>query len=317
MTSVWSWDHAFNAMAASLSNPTLAWDQYLSPFDLQNAQGALPDKWDADSIAWEFSKPPIHGWVLVWMLHHGHFQDRKHLEQIYPLLSRWTEWYLGYRDSNPDGLPEYRHGNEAGWDNATVFDEGGPIESPDLSAYLAVQMEVLADVAARLGRPAEARQWRQQSNQFLERMLQQFWRDGKFVAIHVTDGRTIRSQSLLLYMPLILGSRLPVSVQNKLVANLRKRASESSFGLASEPESSPFYKSDGYWRGPIWAPSTMIIATALDEMGRAHVFRFAQAAFLLDGAEKWHGRKLRCPDWRCAAGSRLHLDLQRLSCVCP
>jgi mannosylglycerate hydrolase MGH1-like protein len=267
MISVWSWDQAFNAMAATLSNPNLAWDQYLLPFDLQNAQGALPDKWDADSIAWEFSKPPIHGWVLAWMLHHEHFQDRKHLEQVYPLLSRWTKWYLRYRDSNQDGLPEYRHGNEAGWDNATVFDEGGPIESPDLSAYLSVQMEVLADVAARLGRPAEARQWKQQSNQLLERMLQRFWRDGAFVAIHVTDGHPIRSQSLLLDMPIILGTRLPASVQAKLIADLRKRASEYSFGLASEPGNSPFYTADGYWRGPIWAPSTMIITAGLDEMG--------------------------------------------------
>jgi putative isomerase len=267
MTSVWSWDHAFNAMAASLSNPNLAWDQYLLPFDLENAQGALPDKWDADSIAWEFSKPPIHGWVLAWMLHHELFQDRKHLEQVYPLLSRWTEWYLRYRDSNQDGLPEYRHGNEAGWDNATVFDEGSPIESPDLSAYLSVQMEVLADVAARLGRPAEAHQWKQQSNQLLERMLQRFWRDGAFVAIHVTDGRPIRSQSLLLDMPIILGTRLPASVQAKLIADIRKRASESSFGLASEPENSPLYAADGYWRGPIWAPSTMIVTAGLDEMG--------------------------------------------------
>ncbi|MDT7813804.1 MAG: hypothetical protein QOJ42_3720 [Acidobacteriaceae bacterium] len=267
MESVWSWDHAFNAMATSLTNPTLAWDQFLLPFDIQNEQGALPDKWDADAIAWEFSKPPIHGWALTWMLRSGHFQDRKHLEQIYPLLTRWTKWYLRYRDSNQDGLPEYRHGNEAGWDNATVFDEGGPIESPDLSAYLSIQMEVLADVAARLGRKDEARQWRQQSNQLLELMLQRFWRDGEFVAIHVTDGRTVRSQSLLLYMPIILGARLPASVQTKLVANLRKRASESTFGLASESESSPLYESDGYWRGPIWAPSTMIIATGLDEMG--------------------------------------------------
>jgi putative isomerase len=267
MESVWSWDHAFNGMAISLSNPTFAWDQFLLPFELQNAQGALPDKWNADSIAWEFSKPPIHGWALGWMLHNGHFQDRRHLEQIYPLLVHWTEWYLRYRDSNHDGLPEYRHGNEAGWDNATVFDEGGPIDSPDLSAYLSVQMDVLADVAARLGRSAESRQWKEQSDQLLERMLQRFWKDGEFVAIHVTDGRTIRSRSLLLDMPVILGTRLPASVQTKLVADLRRRASESPFGLASEPQSSPLYESDGYWRGPVWAPSTMIIATALDEMG--------------------------------------------------
>jgi hypothetical protein len=61
MGSVWSWDHAFNAMATSLTNPTLAWDQFLLPFDVQNEQGALPDKWDADAIAWEFSKPQSTG----------------------------------------------------------------------------------------------------------------------------------------------------------------------------------------------------------------------------------------------------------------
>ncbi|HTF65867.1 MAG TPA: hypothetical protein VK638_24570 [Edaphobacter sp.] len=72
--------------------------------------------------------------------HQRHFQDRRHLEQIHSLLVHWTEWYLRYRDSNPDGLPEYRHGNEVGWDNATVFDEGGSIESPDRSAYLSVQI---------------------------------------------------------------------------------------------------------------------------------------------------------------------------------
>jgi putative isomerase len=56
-------------------------------------------------------------------------------------------------------------------------------------------------------------------------------------------------------------------VRDRLIANLRKRASESNFGLASELENSPFYKADGYWRGPIWAPSTMIVTTALNEMG--------------------------------------------------
>jgi putative isomerase len=237
------------------------------------------------------------------MLHHGHFQDRKHLEQIYPLLSRWTEWYLRYRDSNQDGLPEYRHGNEAGWDNATVFDEGGPIESPDLSAYLSVQMEVLADVAARLGRPAEARQWKQQSNQLLERMLQRFWRDGAFVAIHVTDGRPIRSQSLLLDMPIILGTRLPASVEANLIADIRKRASVSSFGLASEPENSPLYTADGYWRGPIWAPSTMIITEGLDEMGehtlsdslKERFCRMAQKSGMAENFDAQTGDALRDP----------------------
>lgn len=270
MESVWSWDHAFNAMATSLSNADLAWDQFLLPFDVQDSEGALPDKWDADTIAWEFSKPPIHGWALAWMFRHGKFQDTKHLQEIYPLLARWTDWYFRYRDSNHDGLPEYRHGNESGWDNSTVFRDGTPIESPDLSALLSVQMQVLAEIATRLGKADEAKRWQQRSDELLALMMKRFWRDGEFVAIRVSDRQPIHSQSLLLSIPIILGKRLPIDVRQQMVAQLKQRDAMSPFGLATEPPSSPFYESDGYWRGPIWAPSTMLIATGLEEIGEKH-----------------------------------------------
>ena len=267
MESVWSWDHAFNAMATSLSDANLAWDQFLLPFDVQDVEGALPDKWDADSIAWEFSKPPIQGWALSWMFRNGQFPDKKHLAQIYRPLERWTEWYFRYRDSNHDGLPEYRHGNESGWDNSTVFNDGTPLESPDLSALLSVQMQTLAKIATRLGKPTEAKAWNQRSDELLARMLDRFWRDGEFVAIRVADEHPIHSRSLLLYMPIILGTRLPVAVRIQLVAELKRQAATSPFGLPSEPMDSPFYQRDGYWRGPIWAPATLLIASGLDEIG--------------------------------------------------
>jgi glycogen debranching enzyme len=267
MESVWSWDHAFNAMATSFSDGGLAWDQLLLPFDVEDSEGALPDKWDADTIAWEFSKPPIHGWALGWMLDHKLFADRKHLEEIYPLLARWTEWYFRYRDSDHDGLPEYRHGNESGWDNSTVFRHGTPLESPDLSALLSVQTQVLAQIATRLAKTDEAKRWQQKSDELLTLMLERFWKDGEFVAIRVSDGQPIHSESLLLSIPIILGPRLPIDVRQQMVAQLKRRVAMTPLGLASEPPDSPFYESDGYWRGPIWAPSTMIIATGLEEIG--------------------------------------------------
>jgi putative isomerase len=104
-------------------------------------------------------------------------------------------------------------------------------------------------------------------------------------------------------MPIILGTRLPASVQAKLVADLRKRSSESSFGLASEPESSPFYTADGYWRGPIWAPSTMIITAGLDEMGehtlsdslKERFCRMAQKSGMAENFDAQTGDALRDP----------------------
>ncbi len=254
-------------MATSLSDPALAWDQFLLPIDVQNQIGSFPDKWDADTIAWEFSKPPVHGWALTWMLRHGLFHDREHLQEVYDPLVKWTEWYFTYRDTNEDGLPEYRHGDESGWDNSTVFRDGGLIESPDLSAYLVLQMETLSDVAGQLGMPEQSAMWKERSAQLLQKMLQKFWTADGFVAFRVDSGQPIHSDSLLLYVPLVLGHRLPSSVRSRMIENLKNRKADSPFGLSSEPKSSTYYETDGYWRGPIWAPSTMVIADGLDDIG--------------------------------------------------
>ncbi|MFQ6115089.1 MAG: trehalase family glycosidase [bacterium] len=38
-------------------------------------------------------------------------------------------------------------------------------------------------------------------------------------------------------------------------------------GLATEALKSPYYESDSYWRGPIWAPSTYLIVDGLRRGG--------------------------------------------------
>ena len=45
----------------------------------------------------------------------------------------------------------------------------------------------------------------------------------------------------------------------------------SAHGLATEPLDSPHYQSDGYWRGPIWAPSTVLIEDGLRVSGYAEL----------------------------------------------
>ena len=50
-----------------------------------------------------------------------------------------------------------------------------------------------------------------------------------------------------------------------LVADIQ--AHLTPFGLATELIDSPLYEADGYWRGPIWAPSTMIVESGLRAAG--------------------------------------------------
>jgi glycogen debranching enzyme len=274
MTNVWSWDNCFNAMALTEKDPQLAWDQYMLLIDNQNADGAFPDSTNDRARVWAFSKPPIHGWVLRWMLEHSKSADPQQLTQVYGPLSRWTNWYFKFRDDDGDGVPQYDHGNDSGWDNSTVFRVGPPVEAPDLSAYLVMQMDVLADLADLLGKKGESGEWKRRADELLEKMLRLTWKGDHFVAVHSGDHKTMESESLMLYLPIILGGRLPEPVRAKLVEGLKAPGRFiTEHGLATESPRSPFFQRDGYWLGPIWAPSTMIITEGLAAVGEKSLAR--------------------------------------------
>jgi putative isomerase len=322
MAAIWSWDHCFNAMALSFKDPNLAFQQYMLPFDNQQSEGALPDETTSTSNELNFTKPPIHGWALAWMMQHGGFTDQAHLEQIYAPLSRWTNWYFQYRDSNQDGLPEYNHGYDSGWDNSTVMLPGMPVETADLASFLILQMDTLADLATKLGRDAEGQDWRARSNELLKRMLSTLWRKDHFVAIRASDGSEIDSQSLLLYIPIILGKRLPSDVRNKLIQGLTEPEKyRTAHGFATEPLTSKYYTTDGYWRGPIWAPATMLLAEGLDSAGehalakrvREDFCRMAQQSGMYENFDSISGGGLRDPAYTWTSSVFLIFAHQLLS----
>ena len=269
MNSLGSWDHCFNALALALEHPQLAWDQFMIVFDHQDAGGALPNSLNDRQIVWTFCKPPIHGWALRWLMRHTGVVDDDRLREVYEPLSRWTQWWFDTRDDDHDSIPQYNHGNDSGWDNATVFGVMPPVESPDLPAYLVVQMDTLSEIAARLGRPRESDTWKARASTLRQVMFTHSWRADHFIALRSGDHEVVANgDSLLLYLPLVLGERLPKNILGRLVAGL---TAEGRFltphGLATESVGSPLYESDGYWRGPIWAPATLLIVDGLAAAG--------------------------------------------------
>lgn len=266
MTNIWSWDNCFNALALAKNNPELAWDQLMIFFDLQDTSGMLPDFANDKYVYYSFTKPPIHGWTLSLLLQEnpGFFGHR--LGEIFPQLEKLTNYWFDYTDYSGRGMPSYNHGNDAGWDNSTIFAGGVPVAGPDLLAFLIVQMDVLALVAGRLGLEEKASYWERRANESLELLLTRYW-NGK--AFSVPDRSTV-GDSLIAFMPLILGERLPKETIQKLVSGLQEEDRFlTPYGLATESISSEFYRADGYWRGPIWAPSTMLIVNALERCGES------------------------------------------------
>lgn len=109
-----------------------------------------------------------------------------------------------------------------GWDNATVFDDGCPVAAPDLASYLVLQMDMLAQMAERMGRPRAAAGWKRRADALLERMLGKLWRDDRFVSICLPTGKPVEEGDFLLNaIPIILGQRLPKRQRDVLAVALR------------------------------------------------------------------------------------------------
>ena len=268
MHAVWSWDNCFNALAVARQDPRLAWEQLMLLVDLQDEQGAFPDYVTNDHVERGFVKPPIHGWTLRKLMRSPWVGDAQ-LKEIYGPLCKATDWWFRCRDVDGDGIPEYFHGNDSGWDNCTLFDVGYPVKSPDLMAFLAVQMEVLGDIASRLGKRKEAAQWADRSKEAIRVLVAELWDGKRFVAKSFRTGKTISSPaSLLSYLPLILGPRLPADILARMIDDVKDEGYLlTRFGLASESPRSRRFIADGHWRGAIWAPPIAIIADGLHAAG--------------------------------------------------
>ena len=278
MDKVWSWDHCFNALALAPGAPELAWHQFQLPFDHQDASGALPDSVTHSEVLYNFVKPPIHGWAF------GHLRrrmptppGRAELTEVYERLERWTGFWLTARRAPGADLAHYQHGNDSGWDNATTFDPERVVVTADLAAFLVLQLHELAWLATELDREQEAARWTALAGETRTALLDQLWTGDRFVARSVATGETWGSSGLLDLMPVALGEHLPDEISEALAERIE--AHLTPYGLATELPTSPHYLSDGYWRGPIWAPATVLVEDGLRRAGHERLADEISARF--------------------------------------
>jgi hypothetical protein len=318
MNITWPWDAAFAALGVGSADLDLAFDQLMLHFDHQAPSGQICDHLHDAEANFGFLKPPVQGLVLRDLIDAAGIEAcRDRLAEIYEPMSRWTHWWYRFRDDDRDGMCQYHHGNDSGWDNATVFDQGMPTEGVDLAAYLVIQCEQLGRIAEILGKPDEAAQWQARSERQLEALLEQGVRDGGFVSARSGDHDHEPTMSLMPYLPIVLGKRLPEPLLDHCIDALEPDGPWlTAFGPATESPQSEKFLSDSYWRGPIWAPPTWIIFRGLIDAGRedhaAQVAeRFCRNVARQPGMYENYaaddGRGLRCPTygWTAAVFIRM------------
>ena len=294
MSATWSWDHCFNALAIARRTDReaakkQALDQFSAPFHLQTEKGILPDMWNPDlETRWGTTKPPIHGWCFSLLMDRFNF-TREELEMVYTWLEKWTGWWMNHSDTDHDGIPDYPQGCDSGWDNSTLFDDGFFLESPDLPAFLILQMRTLARIAGALGCDEKKTHWLSEAEALMERFLAHSWNGERFVAkFSHTHEYNPQPTSLLSCMPIVLGEMLPKDIRDKLAAIL-ERDFLTENGLATEMPTSEKYIADGYWRGPIWAPSTYLMVDGLRRGGYDQLARTVAERYCTMSCKKAKG----------------------------
>jgi hypothetical protein len=265
-----SWQHGMHAIFLSARDLPLAWELLLSCFDTQDSTGRI-----ADSLTYngpgETMKPPVQGLAFLWLREHYDLSGlpKAELEYLWNGLERWTRFHLEYRDLDGDGIIENHNAGETGWEAASYFNLGFPLASPDINAYLALQMEALSVLGGMIGKDARVCDyWAGMSAKTIEKIIATFWSepDG-WSAVNIVTKERGGAMSAVPLCTLVLGKRLPREIIDKTVSKLFDTPGfNTPFGVASENQNSPHF-TNNWCGGSIDTPLEALLVVGLENCG--------------------------------------------------
>ncbi|MGB8645486.1 MAG: trehalase family glycosidase, partial [Anaerolineae bacterium] len=273
---VWAWDAYFHALAYRHVDLKLAEDQLRVIFDHQRSDGMIPDAVHDEGAVFRFrlphsleetdvTKPPLAAWAALKLYETGGRRDW--LEEMYEPLVRCHRWWFDKNDDDHDGIVQYNHPYSSGLDDNPLWDEGMPVESPDLNTYLVLQMQALEKIAEVLGLSRDAARWRVDAAQLVQKMITHFWDERAGVFWAMRDHQRIRTLTPFNLYPLLTG-QLPRAISDRLLAHL---LSPDEFWLnhpiPSVARSDPKFNPDQMWRGPTWVNVNYLFIEGLARSG--------------------------------------------------
>lgn len=268
MTNIWSWDNLFNSIPLAKDYPNLALDQFLMFADSQMPEGNYADYMNSKYISHDFLKPPIQGIMYRDLLKENEqfFNQPAVLNEVYATLEKLAYYWCVYRTFDKYEYPFYTHGNDSGLDNSTVFETPTPTVCPDLFAYLIELLQLLVEIAAQLNTTNFRFDYQTYINKYQQLLVTYSWNDNRFVSRNLlTNEFNPDSKSVIDLLPIITTNNLPNEIAAKTYENVVNHLSEH--GVPSEATDSIYYENKGYWRGPIWAPTTYLVVRGIERYG--------------------------------------------------
>ncbi len=286
---VWLDDVLYHALLAGILDLDLAEENLRAVFAGRTGAGNLPCLLTGRDAWVDRSQPPI-GAFVVWLLYRR-WGERRLLAGSWETLLANHEWWWRERDGNGNGLLEYGTSpvgdglyrgtalaarDESSMDNSPVHDEAVLVperhtldcEDVGLNSLLALDGEMLALVAAELGREAEAQRLNARARALSARIGEALWDPQRQVfANRLWSGRFVASIAPTSFYPLIAGAASPAQARALLAWLADPERFGGRFTLPSVSRDDPAFEDNVYWRGRIWPPLNFLVYQGLRRYG--------------------------------------------------
>jgi putative isomerase len=201
----------------------------------------------------------------------------RYYERLQKYIKRWFEY-----DSDHNGLPVWNSSDASGMDNQVS--RAGDLDSfqdegVDLACYLVRELESMAIIAGRLGKPSDQQMYEQHAKSLSDLINKIFWdeKDGFYYDRNEKTGKVVKVKSVAGFTPLWAGVATPERARRLVYEHL---VNEKEFWLkypvASYAQTEPDYyqgsrAGECNWRGTAWIPTNYMIFHGLVRYGYADV----------------------------------------------
>jgi len=287
------WDTFFAGSLAAINNKDLAYANVVEILREAEPAGFIPNNAQATGRTSADRSQPCVGAITILDLF-NQFGDRWLLEETYPALLKWNNWWWSARvaeashgkllcwgsnpfkpkvgDDNEFLQPNTHLGAvlETGLDNSPMYDEGEVRFNPQthlmelhdvgLTGLYAADCQALARIASILGRGEEAAML-ETRGATIARTMQALWHEktGMFLNRRLDGSFSFRMSPTNFYalLPHAATEAQVERMINEYFLNPQEFA--TPYMLPSISKNDAAYKDNDYWRGRVWAPMNWLV----------------------------------------------------------
>jgi hypothetical protein len=297
----WLWDSGLQALGYSEFRPAMARDVILSMFDAQRPDGFIAHMADErGKPLTPHSQSPVFGYSAARILSRhpeapGFTEFKK---ELYDKSKLYLGWWKKRRDVNRNGLFEFLSQDEGGWDNSprmnyvtpiifiSYYGSLGeliaaklkPLDTTDLNAWIYAYYRAMEGRARELGKPGEAKGWRQEAMELASRIDEILWDEeaGCWLDAYTRPGSKERRHFRVLtphvWFPAFTGATRDEQKARRVIEE-HLLDPEEFFGKYPIPTvayNDPFFDATtNSWKGSIWMITAYSALEALWRFGYA------------------------------------------------